>query len=549
MLNKVTGLIAGLFLFVNAASFAQDVFIRLNLPPIDQFTVNDLFNAQVINNSGKDLQIYLKGTVAEATKGMLFDGRSAVFTLLAGFNGLPAFSQLEPVKINYTDKRTEAYVLRTGTVPPGEYTICIKVIDAQTQEELGEDCIQTELIAPMPPELIFPENESNVEEIYPLFTWSPPNPVPIKVIIAFVMKIVELLPHQTVAQALASNPAWFQQDRISGTSFQYPASARPLEKGKSYAWQVTAFTQDGEQIAAPSEPFSFTMASTSQADWVISITQPANGLYLDSLQEPVPCSYFYTIKLLNASLAGISQEMSKKKYPEEMQRTNAHKAHFWELSPEKINEKYYLQEPDYEADIHTENGQSYFDGSAFLKPDKIYVWTITALDSDNVEHYTDSAAWFTTRKSTTFDYYDFGDAPDVSYKTLFASGGPCHLWSRTTIGGVRAERWVPSGGIPFPGSGPIYFPIPIILTFTEEFVDEDGQCCLGLFPDDYTPNNPYLSGECNLSVDWERDARSSGGVLHDNLDDGVFFHPGIFTPSSPATVDVVVTLGSGYNKA
>gem|GEM_PF-1329234 len=548
--NNVTGLIAGLFLFVNAASFAQEVFIRLNLPPIDQFTVNDLFNAQVINNSGKDLQVYLKGSVAEATKGMLFDGRSAVFTLPAGFNGLPSFSQLQPVKINYSDKRTEAYVLRTGTVPPGEYTICIKVIDALTQEELGEDCIQTELIAPMPPELIFPENESSVEEIYPLFTWSPPNPVPIKVIIAFVLKVVELLPHQTVAQALASNPAWFRQDNISGTSFQYPVSARPFETGKSYAWQVTAFTQDGEQIAAPSEPYSFTVPEQMTTDWVIRIARPNKGIYIDpSDTKHVICEH-YTVQLVNASIAGIRNEMLNNKYPEKMQRANTNKANFWELSPEKINDKYYLEKPDYEADIYTENGQSYFDGSSFLKPDKIYVWTITALDSNNVEHYTDSAAWFTTRKSSTFDNYDFGDAPDVNYKTLFASGGPCHLWSKTTISGVRADSWVmPGGSHPYPGYGAHFYPIPITLSFNEEFVDEHGQCCLGLFPDGYTPENPYLTGECDLSVDWEKKARSSGGVLHDNLDDGVFFHPGIFTPSSTATVDVVVTLGPGYDKS
>ncbi|MBN1200169.1 MAG: hypothetical protein JXA23_12510, partial [Bacteroidales bacterium] len=444
--NKVTGLIAGLFLLLSAGSFAQEVFIRLNLPPIDQFTINDLFNVQVINNSGKDLQIFLKGTVAEATKGMLFDGRSAVFTLPAGFNGLPAFSLLEPVKINYTDKRTESYVLRTGTVPPGEYTICIKVIDAQTQEELGEDCIQTELIAPMAPELIFPENESKVDEMYPLFTWSPPTPVSIKVIIAFVLKIVELLPHQTVAQALASNPAWFRQDRISGTSFQYPANARPFEQGKSYAWQVTAYTQDGEQIAAPSEPYSFSVKKSIMVDWVIKIERPNQGVYINPSEKHFSCK-FYTVKFDNASVAGIGG----KKYWRDTMFVNTPKAHFWELSPEQINDKYYLQKPDHEVDIISENGQTYFDGSGFLKPDRIYVWTVTALDSNNIEHYTDSAAWFTTRTLSSFNNYDFGDAPDVSYKTLFASGGPCHLWSTTTIGGIRPERWVPSGGIPFPG--------------------------------------------------------------------------------------------------
>lgn len=541
MRNKVTGLIAGLFLLIHAGSFAQEVFIRLNLPPIDQFTMNDLFNVQVINHSGKDLQIFLKGTVAEETKGMLFDGRSAVFTLRAGFNGLPAFSQLEPVKINYSDKRTESYVLRTGTVPPGEYTICIKVIDATTQEELGEDCIQTELIAPMPPELIFPENESKVEAIYPLFTWSPPVPVSIKVMIIFMRRIVEILPHQTVAQALASNPAWYQNNQVSGTSFQYPANARSFEKGKSYAWQVTAYTQNGEQIAPPSEPFLFSVEESNLANWMIRIERPNQGVYKDPSEKHVSCK-FYTVPLLNASIAGIRVE----NYQEDSMRVNTPKAHFWELSPDQINEKYYLQKPDYETDIYIENGQSYFNGNEFLKPDKIYVWTITGTDSNQVEYYSDSAAWFTTWEMSSFSNYDFGDAPDVSYRTLFASGGPCHLWSTTTIGGVRPERWV-RRGIPFPGSEETLF--PIILAFSEEFVDEHGECCLGLFPEDYTPDNPYLDGACTLSVDWEREARSSAGVLHDNLDDGVFFHPGIFTPSGTATIDVVVTLGSEYDKA
>ncbi len=500
--NRAACIIAGLFILFNAGSFAQEVLIRLNLPPIDQFTVNDLYNAQVINNSGKDLQIFLKGIVTEETKGLLFDGHSAVFTLKAGFNGLPAFSQLEPVSTNYSNKKVESYVLRTGTVPPGEYTICIYVIDATTQEELGEDCIQTELLAPMPPELIYPEDESQVEEMLLLFSWAPPAPVSITMKIIYKIRIVELLPHQTVDQALASNPAWYQNNQVSGTTFQYPANARPLETGKTYAWQVTAYTQTGEQIAPPSEPYWFQVPVEPeivepfyiklhplQSEDKLDINDALTFTWelIGHPKEP----YTYLFQLFTYDLDGPPPELTKEKLV---------------FSKGDINETKLVVTPN-DIQLNERNG---------------YIWIVYLLTK---EHYLfpDSIFSFTFKNPKQFD---FGDAPDSrtspsSYFTLKDnSGGRCYWMTKVDISrdffpspvGITTlgvAPWVPPG----PPSAIFYLYIPKTI-----------QTWLGLLDESEWGETGYVC-RGSRSVDFEEDSRIAGGTM-DNFDDGVLFYPG-----------------------
>jgi hypothetical protein len=499
--KMVAGLIAAFFLIFTSGTVAQEVIVRLNLPPLDQFTVNDLYNAQIINNSGKSLKVFLKGSVTDDAKGLLFEGRSAVFTLEAGFNGLPAFSLLEPVKISYSNKQAESYVLRTGTIPPGTYFICLRVIDASTQEELADDCIQTEMLSPMPPELILPVNESTVVEVFPIFSWMPPAPQPVKAMIIFMIRIVELLPHQTVAQALASNPAWYLNNQVTATTFQYPPDARPLEKGKRYAWQVTAFTQTGEQIASPSEPFSFQYSADPETDEPLYVLKE-NPVLLSELLDK------------NGNLTFTWELRNKPQEP----YTFLFALYEYDLSapPPSLDQQKLVYSKD---SLVTEKLVA---GNADVNwnPEKGYTWIVYMLTKD---HYLFPDTLYTFTR--TPKQFDFGDAPDdphahTGYHTYFNNDGARHHWFTKAPGSHTDIPHLPGGS----GSSPTLFrgidTGPIIRYDTEILVSK--QAWLGrITPADYVNG---FSCDPDRLVDYEQDTRLSVASF-DNMDEGVWFDP------------------------
>ena len=70
----------------------------------------------------------------------------------------------------------------------------------------------------------------------PMFVWTPITPTPME---GYTLKIVEIIGEQSADNAMKTNKPYFIQDNINSTSFQYPVSAKQLEDGKKYAWQVS----------------------------------------------------------------------------------------------------------------------------------------------------------------------------------------------------------------------------------------------------------------------------------------------------------------------
>jgi hypothetical protein len=66
----------------------------------------------------------------------------------------------------------------------------------------------------------------------------------------YVLRIAEVLDGQTPAEALASNIPHHESYDLFAPTLQYPIYARPLESGKTYAWVVRAFDQNGYPVSA-----------------------------------------------------------------------------------------------------------------------------------------------------------------------------------------------------------------------------------------------------------------------------------------------------------
>ena len=233
--------IVPLLLAIN--SHSQDVLINLYQPPPNQWNAVDIWNLTLTNISPESLKVYLYGTVEAQNDGIIFEGTSAVFSLPANYSGRIDPRRLEPADIGYANSGYEEIVLRTGTMPEGIYTICITVKDAETHEELGRGCIIQPIVQISPPELLNPEDESELDEPPPVFVWLPPMPLSGNFSVSYRLKIVELVDGQVPLEAMNANPAWFTEENIPSTSFHLTISAKTFELGKKYAWQVTAINE------------------------------------------------------------------------------------------------------------------------------------------------------------------------------------------------------------------------------------------------------------------------------------------------------------------
>lgn len=160
--------------------------------------------------------------------------------------------------------------LRQNGLPPGQYKICVRVVDSDYFIITGDDptgCSATfEIKNAEPPQLLTPQcNTALPFNIVPniLFSWTPAIGAPS--FTQYTLRIVEMQ-DTTVSPAnamqSATTPPFFEQTVTGAYSFLYGAGQPMMDAGKKYAWQVTA--SDGEtntpfQNEGKSEVCSFTL--------------------------------------------------------------------------------------------------------------------------------------------------------------------------------------------------------------------------------------------------------------------------------------------------
>jgi hypothetical protein len=217
---------------------AQVSIIMYPLPQ-QQLKPADMFRADVLN-AGTASQVYFIGTITQKGQKVV-SAKSQVITLNTGS------TQLNETMLAPAYSFFSSAVEQTGSLPYGNYTICLKAYLLNGIEETAIACEDIELMPLSPPLLLNPENESSIIEEYPLLVWLPPMPVG-KEKVVYDLKLVEIMPNQTAYDAIQRNFALLEQKNISGTSLQYPANAMKLDVGKKYAWKVNAYTADRKLI-------------------------------------------------------------------------------------------------------------------------------------------------------------------------------------------------------------------------------------------------------------------------------------------------------------
>lgn len=229
-----------LLAFVPLGLNAQ-IQVRLHHPPPNQLLIEHLWWVDLDNTTLETYTVYLHAEVTKAQKGLIFRANSNTFSLPPGKKRIRP-KDITDVKDVWYHFKYKDFIIKTGSVPEGNYTACIYVIDTKTNQEIGEHCIHLIVRLPGPPRLISPRDVATLKEKIPLFTWTKPAPLPKGEQVTYTLRIVEVLKGQTKEEAIRSNKPWYEGKALSRPYFLYPTSAKAFDKGKEYAWQIFAMS-------------------------------------------------------------------------------------------------------------------------------------------------------------------------------------------------------------------------------------------------------------------------------------------------------------------
>lgn len=212
----------------------------------------------LINSTASTANVRIHFNVIDRTNKVVVSGTSDPELIGAGATVI--FDSPYDVAGSTThDADMEEIASRTGRLPEGDYTACAAAADA-SGFVLAESCAMFTIVYPDPPLLLGPLDGDVIDQTDPLFLWTPVQ-VPIDYQLTYVLRVVEVLPNQTPAEALRSNIPHYQSFDGQMPSLRYPLDAQPLVPGKRYAWTVQALDQNGYAASANdgrSEIWSFT---------------------------------------------------------------------------------------------------------------------------------------------------------------------------------------------------------------------------------------------------------------------------------------------------
>jgi hypothetical protein len=168
-------IIISILILLPGLSHAQ-FSITLQQPPPFRFNISSLWNVTLVNASGSSLNVYLHGEASKTGEGKVMEATTSIFVLQTGVKMVNA-SEIQPIDVKESNQTYKDIIRATGTVPAGDYEICVSLINADNGVVLGTDCIIHSVQNFSQVELISPMEGTTVAEIYPVFTWIPPTPV------------------------------------------------------------------------------------------------------------------------------------------------------------------------------------------------------------------------------------------------------------------------------------------------------------------------------------------------------------------------------------
>jgi hypothetical protein len=263
--------------------------VQVELGPLNEyvFSTKEALNLVLVNNNAKAFPVYVQGKITDASGELVAEFKSAEVFLNIGANIItPMNTSMSDVNFHNSD--IAEIEQRSGTYPSGNYQVCVWLTcvtddcSGAGRNAVGMEqakCMPVHIENPTPLILATPENDSEIEEKRPLFTWIPPSPVAGSSGLNYTMVLVEMLEGQNKADALSQNRPLIEAEGVGNPALIFPSDLPELETGKTYAWQVQAFV--GKTPIAKSEQWKFKIKKEERKKIVIN-----QAVFLKSSVDP-----------------------------------------------------------------------------------------------------------------------------------------------------------------------------------------------------------------------------------------------------------------------
>ncbi|GEM_PF-4894154 len=221
--------------------------VKLQEPQPNRLGTTELWNATLTNSSRTTYSITLEGTLDEKNEGRIATINTRSIKLPPGTTTITNQEILRKGAIRFQSGVKGRAMSKSGHALDGYYSLCLIVKD-NARKELASDCI-TQHVRITPPVLLSPSDGAKISGEQPTFSWQPPSPGFKDV--KYTLKIVSVQENQTPVEAMQKNGVWYAIANIKAITFSYPPTAKKLEKGRQYAWQISVL--NNRQILNKSE--------------------------------------------------------------------------------------------------------------------------------------------------------------------------------------------------------------------------------------------------------------------------------------------------------
>jgi hypothetical protein len=238
----------------------------LQPPPAGLVHKPQLWSMALTNTTNAPISVHIELVLSEATTGnQVLTGATGSIILNPGTTQVNG-NQLMPIQYNVANPSYNIDASPFGILPVGSFEACFSFFKHQGDavQEIADQC-QEILVEPLgPPQLVYPYDQTAIEELLPNFVWLPPVPLSLFSNLNYDFTLVEISPNQSAADAIQQNVPLYQQQSISINSMLYPQSAAALEAGKQYAWRISA--KSNAAVVGQSETWQFSIRQFAKGD-------------------------------------------------------------------------------------------------------------------------------------------------------------------------------------------------------------------------------------------------------------------------------------------
>lgn len=265
-------LLASLVTMLSVSAGAQFVAI-LQAPPTGYTYKPQLWNIVVNSSSPSATLLHIELTLTSVVNAQpVLSASTKIFAVSAGTVYLTA-TTVAPIQYNFSSGYT-VDPNPGGLLPLGEYEACYRFYKhvGDVVEQVAEQCIDITVEPLMPAQLVYPYDQTGIEERHPQFSWLPPVPMQMFTNLQYDFTLAQMNLNQSPADAVQLNPPLYQASSLSSNILLYPLSAQSLDTGKRYVWRIAV--RSNGAVVGVSETWEFTIKTFEREKSLVPTDQP-----------------------------------------------------------------------------------------------------------------------------------------------------------------------------------------------------------------------------------------------------------------------------------